>query len=80
MLKNARVDPETQVATDSSKLGAAVSTSSVPNGEVPEKADLRTLFAHELKMDAMRVDEEIFSTTQEDLEQDTADDLVVMPR
>ena len=51
-------DLETQVATHSSKLEAAVSTSGVSDGEVPElQGDLGTLFAHELKTDATSADE-----------------------
>ena len=65
-------DLETQVATHSSKLEAAVSTSSVSDGEVPElQGDLCALFAHELKTDATSADErKIFAMTKEDLEPD----------
>ena len=66
-----KVDLETQVATHSSKLEAAVSKSSVLYGEVAElQADLGALSALQPKMDAMRVDErKIFATAKENLEQ-----------
>merc|ERR1719383_506240 len=69
-----KMDLQTQVATHSSKLEAAVAKSSVLDGEVAElQADLGALSAQQLKMDAMRADErKIFATTKEDLEQGIA--------
>ena len=66
-------DLQNQVATHSSKLEAAVSKSSVLDGEVAElHVDLGAQAAQPLKMDAMGVAEQIFVTTKEDLEQDIA--------
>ena len=63
------MDLETPVETHSSKVGAAVSKSSVMDGEVAElQADLGGLSAQQLKIDVLRADErEIFATTKEDL-------------
>jgi len=69
-----KADLETQVTTHSSKFEAAVSKSTVLDGEVAElQTDLGSLSAQQLKMDAMRADErKIFATTKEDLEQGIA--------
>ena len=52
------------------QVGAAVSKSSVLDGQVAElQADIGGLLAQQLKIDALRADErEIFATTKEDLE------------
>ena len=67
------------MATYSSKLEAAVPTSSVPDGEVSElQADLGTLFAHEVV--AMRADEQkIFATTVEIPQAQHVDKIVGAP-
>ena len=65
-----KVDLQTQVETHYSKVGTAVSKSSVLDGEVAElQADIGGLSAQQLKIDALRADErKIFATTKEDLE------------
>ena len=79
-VKDSITDPETQVATHSSKLETAISTSSVTDGEVAKlHADLGALSA-QLIMDAMRVDErKIPATTAETLQLQSNDRVVVVP-
>ena len=64
-----KADPETQVTTHSSELDTAISTCSIPDGEVAKlHADLGALSA-QLIMDAVRVDDRKISATTADAPQ-----------